>query len=192
MSASRQEEANNSTSIPFFTKLVATGFFSGYIPWASGTFGTLVGILIFLLPGMDNPLTLSLLIVVGLLVGVATSARVAAIVGHKLSRAAEMTKTAFQPGGHATADPSIVVIDEIVGMWISLLLLPKSILAVTIAFVMFRLFDILKPPPARQLERYPNGWGIMLDDVVAGVYANIATHLTIALARILFPSLALG
>jgi phosphatidylglycerophosphatase A len=189
MPTSPQEEISSSTSIPFFTNLIATGFFSGYIPWASGTFGTLVGILIYLLPNVESPLILSLLIVVGFFTGVATSARVAAIVGNKLSRTAEMTKTAFQSGEHATADPSIVVIDEIVGMWISLLFLPKSIPVVIVTFVMFRAFDILKPAPARQLEHIPNGWGIMLDDVIAGVYANVATHLAILLARNYFPQL---
>jgi phosphatidylglycerophosphatase A len=70
-------------------------------------------------------------------------------------------------------DPPIVVIDEFVGMWISLLWLPKSIVLSFIAFVLFRLFDIFKPPPARQLEALRNGFGIMLDDVAAGIYANM-------------------
>jgi phosphatidylglycerophosphatase A len=74
-------------------------------------------------------------------------------------------------------DPSIVVIDEIVGMWISLLFLPRSIATVLAAFLFFRAFDIIKPPPARQLERLKGGWGVMLDDAAAGVYANVAVQL---------------
>jgi phosphatidylglycerophosphatase A len=82
----------------------------------------------------------------------------------------------FQGGAHATADPSIVVIDEIVGVWIALWMLPYSFVVIALAFVAFRAFDIVKPPPARQLERIPNGWGIMLDDVAAGLYANLAVR----------------
>jgi phosphatidylglycerophosphatase A len=189
MPASGLEEIKSTRSIPFFTKFIATGFFSGYIPWASGTFGTLIGILIYLLPGTENPVVLSTMILGGLVVGVWTSGRVADIVGHKLTRSAELVKATFQPDGHETADPSIVVIDEIIGMWIALLLIPKAIVPIVIAFVAFRAFDIVKPPPAQQLERIPNGWGIMLDDVVAGVYANIATHLCLWVIRLYLPSL---
>jgi phosphatidylglycerophosphatase A len=189
MPASGREETNSTRSIPFFTNLIATGFFSGYIPWASGTFGTLVGVLVYLLPGIENPAVLSTLIVFGLFVGVWTSGRVAHIIGHKLTRSAELTKATFQPGKHEAADPSIVVIDEIIGVWIALLFVPKTGLAVVIAFFAFRAFDIVKPPPAQQLERIPYGWGIMLDDVVAGVYANIATQICLWLVRSYVPSL---
>lgn len=188
MPASDQEETS-SNSIPFFTKLIATGLFSGYVPWASGTFGTLMGILIYLLPGTENPVVLLTMIIVGLLAGVSVSGRVANIVGHKLTPSAERAKATFQPGEHETADPSIVVIDEFVGIWISMLFLPKNAVVITIAFIAFRVFDIIKPPPARQLERIPNGWGIMLDDVVAGVYANVATHTALWFIRSYAPSL---
>lgn len=167
---------NGNARLPFFTELIATGLYSGYIPWASGTFGSVVGILIFLIPGVESPYILSLMILVGLALGVGTSRRVAEIRGHQLTKSAEVAKATFQPGDAHTPDPSIVVIDEIVGMWISLLLLPTTVAAVLCAFVIFRLLDIVKPFPARRLERLPNGWGIMLDDVVAGVYANVATH----------------
>jgi len=73
------------------------------------------------------------------------------------------------------------VIDEIVGMWISLLLLPKTVWMVLLSFLFFRAFDIFKPPPARRLERYRHGWGIMLDDVAAAVYANAAARLVLLL-----------
>ena len=189
MSVSGQEETNRHSSIPFFTNLIATGFFSGYIPWASGTFGSLVGVIIYLLPGTENPALLCSMILVGFGVGVWTSSRVAHIVGHQLTRSAELAKSTFQPGHHETADPSIVVIDEIVGMWITLLFIPKSAAAITIAFLAFRAFDIVKPPPSRQLERIPGGWGIMLDDVVAGVYANIAVQIILWFMRSYFPTL---
>ena len=165
-----------SPHIPFLPKLIATGLFSGYIPWTSGTFGTLVGLLFYCIPGAENPLVLGIMVVVGFFVGVWSSARVAAVVGHRLTRSAELSKQLFQQGEHATADPSIVVIDEIVGIWITLLFLPKIIPVMIIGFLAFRAFDILKPQPARNFEKIPHGWGIMLDDVIAGIYANIATR----------------
>ena len=189
MPPSSQEETSTKTSIPFFTNLIATGFFSGYIPWASGTFGTLVGILIYLLPGAEYPPVLMAMVVTGFFAGVVTSGKVASIVGHRLTRSAEITKATFQPGSHETADPSIVVIDEIVGIWITLLFAPKSVLTLILAFFSFRAFDIIKPPPARQLERVPHGWGIMLDDVVAGVYGSIAIQICLWIIRSYFPSL---
>ena len=161
--------------IPILPHLIATGFFSGYSPWASGTAGTLAGLLIYLIPGIESPLLLGSLIVIMFFAGVFSSARVAAVVGHQLTQSAERAKARFQPEGHAEADPSIVVIDEIVGMWITLLFLPKTIPVMVIGFIAFRAMDILKPQPARAMEQIPNGWGIMLDDVVAGIYANLLT-----------------
>ena len=78
-----------------------------------------------------------------------------------------------------TSPDAIVVIDEFVGMWISLILIPKTITLALISFVLFRFYDIVKPPPARSLERLKNGWGVMLDDVAAGVYANVTLRLVL-------------
>jgi len=162
-------------AIPFLPQLIATGLYSGYSPWASGTAGTLVGLLLYLIPGMESPLLLGALIVIMFFAGVWSSARVAAIVGHQLTESAAKAKAAFQGDAHAAADPSIVVIDEIVGMWVTLLFLPKTIPVMLIGFVAFRAMDIIKPQPARAFERVPDGWGIMLDDLVAGIYANVIT-----------------
>jgi phosphatidylglycerophosphatase A len=68
-------------------------------------------------------------------------------------------------------DPGFVVIDEVAGQWIALLGSPVDWQHALIALILFRLFDITKPPPARQLERLPEGWGIVFDDVAAGLYA---------------------
>ena len=68
-------------------------------------------------------------------------------------------------------DPGFVVIDEVIGQWIALLFCPPDWAHALIALVLFRLFDILKPPPVRQLESLPAGWGIVFDDVAAGLYA---------------------
>lgn len=174
--------------VHFLTRVIATGLFSGYIPWASGTFGSLVGLLFYaLIPGFERPVVFGTIILVGFAAGVYTSGLVAASVGHRLTHTAAKAKAAFQPGNHATVDPSIVVIDEIVGMWTSLFLLPKGVLFLITAFCLFRVFDIVKPWPTQQLEKIPRGWGIMLDDVSAGIYANVSSQLFVLGMRWIFP-----
>jgi phosphatidylglycerophosphatase A len=73
-------------------------------------------------------------------------------------------------------DPSHVVIDEVAGQWIALTGSRPDLAHLLAAFLLFRLFDIFKPWPARRLERLPGGWGIMLDDVAAGVYALLVAQ----------------
>lgn len=75
-------------------------------------------------------------------------------------------------------DPRIVV-DETVGFWVAALGLPRSAWALGAAFVLFRLFDAMKPPPCRRLEALPGGVGVVMDDVGAGVYANLLTRLAL-------------
>jgi phosphatidylglycerophosphatase A len=169
----------------FLARFIATGLFVGYVPWASGTFGSLLGCAVALLPAFENPFVSVPLILVGFFAGVVTSGRVAAVEGHRLTKSAAAAKALFQPESHREPDPSIVVIDEVVGQWISFFLLPLSLPTVITSFVLFRIFDVLKPPPARQVEQVPKGWGIMLDDVVAGLYANIATRLILFLLTFL-------
>jgi phosphatidylglycerophosphatase A len=72
-------------------------------------------------------------------------------------------------------------VDEVVGMWASLLFLPLTPVAVAAAFLFFRLFDVVKPWPAGALERLPAGWGIMADDLAAGVYANLVVQVGVRL-----------
>lgn len=79
-------------------------------------------------------------------------------------------------------DPAEVTIDEIVGMWVSLLLLPKNIVIAACAFVLFRVFDIIKPFPARKFDNVSGGLGIMMDDVIAGLYTNLIMQLFVALS----------
>ena len=143
-------------TVPFVSRFVATGFFSGYSPVVPGTAGSLVGLAIYALPGIEHNIILSSAIIGMFFWGV--------YVSHQMEK-------------KFGEDPQIVVIDEIVGMWISLLLLPKNFLLALLAFVFFRIYDIIKPPPARNMEHLRNGWGIMLDDVVAGIYANITMRI---------------
>ena len=69
-------------------------------------------------------------------------------------------------------DPGLVVIDEVAGMLVTLLAVPVGLIGAGVGFFAFRLFDIVKPFPARQAERLPGGWGVMVDDLVAGLYAQ--------------------
>jgi phosphatidylglycerophosphatase A len=81
----------------------------------------------------------------------------------------------------AKKDPSIVVIDEVAGQLISLVAVPLAWKTFLAGFILFRVFDIVKPPPVRQLERLPEGTGIVLDDVAAGVYALAVMQLLLHL-----------
>jgi phosphatidylglycerophosphatase A len=73
----------------------------------------------------------------------------------------------------AVEDPGVVVIDEVVGQWVTLLFLPFTPAVAAAGFVLFRVLDVFKPWPARQLESLPGGWGIMGDDLMAGIYGNL-------------------
>jgi phosphatidylglycerophosphatase A len=126
----------------------------GYLPIAPGTWGSLAAFLVwYAIIGHISSITLIELIIVIFGLGVYTSSIIEM----------ELTKK----------DPSIIVVDEWVGQWIALLFLPKSLLWGLVAFALFRLFDIWKPYPIRNLDRMSGGWGIMLDDVLAGIYALV-------------------
>lgn len=140
---------------------LATGFGAGYSPLAPGTVGSAVGLLLFW-PLRLLPLWAQLLAVVVLF---AIGVRVATIVAERVGR----------------KDPGLVVVDEIVGQWVTLLALPFVPWTAIAGFVLFRVMDVLKPWPARDLERLPKGLGIMADDVAAGIYANLALRLLLLL-----------
>lgn len=76
-------------------------------------------------------------------------------------------------------DPGPVVIDEVAGMLITLAAMPLSLSGVIVGFLCFRIFDVIKPFPARRLEEAPAGWGIMLDDVAAGLYGQVTLRLLV-------------
>lgn len=81
--------------------------------------------------------------------------------------------------GTGSKDPQFVVIDEVAGQWITLIGAPLAWKSVLAGFILFRGFDIVKPPPARQLERLAEGGGIVLDDVAAGLYGLIIMQLLV-------------
>ena len=81
-----------------------------------------------------------------------------------------------------TTDPGAGVIDEVAGMLLTLYLLPATWTIAIVGFVVFRAFDIVKPFPARRLESLHGGWGMMADDLMAAIYANLALRAAIAMA----------
>ena len=131
---------------------IASGAYSGYLPKAPGTWGSLVGIVAWL--GLSRLAIFPYTAVVAFLF----------IIGTAAAGAAE--KIMDRP------DPGLVVIDEIVGQLIALALVPHHPVAVLCGFLLFRLFDIFKPFPVGWLDQHLHGGlGIMLDDVMAGLYA---------------------
>jgi phosphatidylglycerophosphatase A len=135
---------------------IATLGFIGFLPYAPGTFGSAAGFLSMALftPGDIKLLIFSILL---FLLGTWTSQDAEAVLG--------------KDSGH-------IVIDEFCGYLISVLFIPKSIDYLIAAFILFRIFDIFKPPPIRKIEEaVPGGAGIMLDDVLAGIYANVCLQL---------------
>ncbi len=136
----------------FLTSCGGIGFL-----WPSGTWGSLLGLVLFG-PLLDDR-SLAFQAVVALAVIV-----VGALAASRVSRSL------------ATEDPSEVVIDELAGMWVGLLGTTGWGTWV-LAFLLFRFFDIAKPFPVRQAEALPSGWGIMADDVLAGLYTLLLVHL---------------
>ncbi len=135
----------------------ATGFGAGYSPIAPGTAGTLVAIPIYyFLSDISSPLyEITLIGFFFLSVWISENA-----------------ETFFRK-----KDDPRIVIDEIMGFLITMLWLPKTILFIILGFFLFRFFDILKPFPIRLLEkRLKGGFGVVLDDVMAGIYANVVLH----------------
>lgn len=134
--------------------LVASFGYAGASPVAPGTAGSAAAILLYGLlhraglGWLDPWVTISLF-----LLGVWAATAVARELG--------------------TPDPGLVVIDEVVGMFVTLSFLPVGIIGVVVGFLLFRVFDIIKPFPAAQSESLPGGLGIMMDDVFAGVYAHL-------------------
>jgi len=131
---------------------IATGFGSGYLPIAPGTWGSLVALPIHFMLIRLSPQYYYISLALIFLIAVATAGSAEKILDRK--------------------DPGAVVIDEIIGMLITLIGAPTTPLAWGSAFLLFRLFDIWKPFPASWADRHLNGgFGIVLDDVIAGGYA---------------------
>jgi len=144
--------------------LYSSGLYTGYIPIASGTFGTALAILFYWpmarlnrLPSEGGTLWLYALIVIA-------------------ATALAIWASNFASKAHGEKDPHRVVIDEIVGFFFAMFLVPFNIWWIAAAFFLFRLFDVWKPYPIFQLQSLPGGIGIVIDDVLAGIYTCVLLH----------------
>lgn len=139
---------------------LSLGFGSGLIKPAPGTWGTLVALPVWWLFASTSLVIYLLILLVTFLLGIYLCGYTAKAMG--------------------THDHSSIVWDEFVGVWIALCLVPISWVGVILAFVFFRLFDIWKPWPINHFDKHMHGGiGIMIDDVIAGVFACACTHLTL-------------
>ncbi len=133
-------------------KLIASVFYIGYLPVAPGRIGSFAALLLY---GFvkDSPVAMGVCIIVCFILGLLTAGKTERLLEDK--------------------DAGEIIIDEFTGMLISLYLLPPTMMYVVSAFLLFRFFDIIKPKPIDRLEKLGGSLGIMLDDVMAGVYANL-------------------
>ena len=147
---------------PLWAMLVGTFFGIGRLRPGPGTWASMATLLLWaavahaLAPTVRTPIAFALAVLVTLL-GIPAATRIAR--------------------GCAAKDPQFVVIDEVAGQLVALIAVPPAWKSFVASFILFRAFDILKPPPVRQLEALPEGTGIVLDDVAAGLYALGFVHL---------------
>jgi phosphatidylglycerophosphatase A len=142
--------------LPLWAAVVATFFGVGRLRPGPGTWGSAATVLLWagvaraLNPALRTPVAIALALLVTL-IGIPAATQVARASGVK--------------------DPQFVVIDEVAGQLIALVAVPLAWKSFVAGFILFRIFDIVKPPPVRQLEKLPEGAGIVLDDIAAGLYA---------------------
>jgi len=137
----------------FIARLIATGFYTGYAPKAPGTAGSLFGLFLY----WAIPESKAVYSLVGIALIFFTGVWAA-------NQVEKETKV---------HDNQIIVIDEIVGMLITVALFEKTLIWLVVGFLLFRFFDIMKPFPAKSSEKIPHGWGVMMDDVIAGIYSAV-------------------
>lgn len=144
--------------------VLSTFFGLGLIPWAPGTAGTLGAVaLVRLLDPAVGTESLFFLFTAGIiLLSVPLAGHASAVFGRE--------------------DPPEVVIDEVCGFCVCMLFVPATPLNLALGFFLFRFFDIAKPFPTRRLESLPGGWGVVMDDVMAGAYSNICLQALVFLA----------
>lgn len=142
-------------------KMLATFFYSGYFPLIPGTFASAVGVFCFYFI-KDNPFIYTLALFIVTITGFLVAGRAEAIFKKK--------------------DDRRIVIDEIAGMLLALMFLPCDIKIVVMGFSLFRLLDALKPYPLNQLQDWKGSFGVMSDDIAAGIYTNIILQAGVRLA----------
>jgi phosphatidylglycerophosphatase A len=144
------------TIYKFIIKAIATGLGTGYSPIIPGTIATMLGIPLYFLISKLNPFVYWIIIVLLFLIGVFTATKAEKMFG--------------------TKDSKQIVIDEIVCYSFFLLLVPCTKWCIILGFIVFRVFDIIKPFPAYRSQSLPGGWGIMVDDLIAAIYTVIVIH----------------
>ncbi len=148
----------------FFWIFISSGALIGFLPPCPGTFGSLGGLIIFWFLKKFS-LIYQLLLTLGIIaIGTISSTLVS-----KFSK---------------DKDPDFVVIDEFAGMWISVVG-KNTLIEYILAFIIFRILDIKKPYPLKMVEKLPHGWGIMIDDIIAGILTNFFVTLLIYIAKYL-------
>lgn len=157
-----------------FIDLCATALWSGKIPGPQGTYGTAVAVGIILalhsyLPYLQTVLGGILLSTITTIYGIWCAQQALNLRLYENKSTREKHKN----------DPGQIVIDEVAGLFVTMIGLAPTALNLLIAFIFFRIFDILKPFPIRRIEKLHGGVGIMLDDVAAGIYAAIATRIAL-------------
>ncbi|MGA9554114.1 MAG: phosphatidylglycerophosphatase A, partial [Candidatus Sulfotelmatobacter sp.] len=155
-------ESSPARPTPLWATMIATFFGIGRLRPGPGTWGSLATVLLWaaLSYALSAPLRTPVAIATAVLVtliGIPAGTRVARGAGKK--------------------DPQFVVIDEVAGQLVALIAVPLAWKSFLAGFILFRAFDIVKPPPVRQLEAIPDGTGIVLDDIAAGLYALVVVHL---------------
>ena len=145
----------------FLIRAFATVLGVGYLPAAPGTWATALGVAIAYFLGNDLPVYTVLMLVL-LVLGIMSTGIIEKQLGQK--------------------DPGILVIDEVVGVMIALWGLPLTWSVMICGFFLFRAFDMFKIYPINKLEAQPGGWGIMLDDCMAGIYTNIILRIALRCA----------
>jgi len=133
-------------------KLITSFFYLGHSPFMPGTLGSLGGLIVYFLV-RNNEILYGFTILFLFLLGVLFAGEAERVYNRK--------------------DAKMIVIDEVTGMLLALFFVPFSILSVVLGFFLFRIFDILKPPPAKQIEKLSGAMGVMFDDIVAALYTNL-------------------
>jgi len=142
-----------------FWEFIATGCYSGKLPKMPGTWGSIFAAIFIYFFWPENLLFQGIIIFITFILSVLSSHFYSLAVGIK--------------------DPDSVVIDEIIGMQIAMFGVKPSLSTVLFALVIFRIIDIMKPPPIKVFERLPGGFGITVDDMVAGLYTNLLLRLLV-------------
>jgi phosphatidylglycerophosphatase A len=159
-------EARPAVRGPMWASLVATVFGIGRLDPGPGSWGSAATVVLWSAIAYSLPTSLRTPILVA-------AAVLVTLVG--IPAATQVARAS------ATKDPQYVVIDEVAGQLIALIAVPLAWKTFLAGFILFRAFDILKPPPVRQLERLPEGTGIVLDDVAAGFYALLVMQVLLRL-----------